>query len=120
MENTPEELIRNLNKAYSMLYHTIEELPELADKKCNAEHDYNIAVAKETLKQKTDGIPITLIPKLVAGNKVVAEYKLKYDLATEMYKIHYAKVKSYETAINKIQSILAMRRIEYQKASITE
>jgi hypothetical protein len=119
MVNTPAEIEKGMVKANIKLQQAIEEIPELVHNKANAERDYEIALSHKILELKTLGNPITIIPKLAAGDKVVSELKFQMNLATELIKIQYAKLKSFDTAINSYQSMHALRRIEYQKANYT-
>lgn len=120
MKNAPEEIERGMIKNNINLQHAIEELPELINNRAQAEREYEIALSHKILELKTEGLPITVIPKVAAGDKVVSDLKFQLNLATELIKIQYAKLKSYETAINSYQSMHALRRIEYQKAHITD
>ena len=120
MSRTPDEIISSLNKAYAELYHGIKALEGLAIRQAETERDYEVGFAQEVLKLKSNGQPTTLIPKLAAGNKAIAELKFDYNVATEMYKIQKAKISSCETAVNKIQSELGFVKVEYQKASLQE
>ena len=120
MSRTPDEIISSLNKAYSALYRSIEELPTLANSEAEAERNYEVAMRQEILKLKSEGQSITLILKLASGAKHVADLKFQHHLATELYKIQKIKIKTYETGVNKIQSELGFVKVEYQKASLQE
>ena len=120
MKNTPQEIEQGMIKTNIKLQNAIEEIPDLVNKKAEAERDYEIALSHKILELKTQGNPITIIPKIASGDKVVCELKFKYNLATELLKIQYVKLKSFEVAINSYQSMHALRRIEYQKAHIVD
>ena len=120
MSRTPDEIITSLNKSYSALYRGIEELAGYADQYAEAERDFDVALRQEILKLKSDGYPITIIPKIAVGDKAVADLKFKYNVATEMYKIQKMKIESYQTAVNKFQSELGFVKVEYQKANCQE
>jgi len=118
MKNTPVEIEKGMIKKNIELQTAIEEVPTLIDRKAQAERDYDVAVAKKTLEFKTSGNPITLITKMVAGDKVIADLKLQCNLSTELLKLQYKKLKAIEISIGSYQSMHALRRIEYQKANI--
>jgi len=120
MKNTPREIEQGMINNNIKLQNAIEEIPDLVNKKAEAERDYEIALAQETLQLKSEGKPTTLIRELAKGNKFVADLKFKANLATELLKIQYVKLKSFEVAINSYQSMHALRRIEYQKAHIVD
>ena len=120
MNNTPAEIEKGMIRTNIKLQNAIEEIPKMVNDKAEAERDYEIALSHKILELKTEGLPITLIPKLASGDKVVGELKFKFNLATELLKIQYAKLKSFEIAINSYQSMHALRRIEYQKAHIVD
>ncbi len=120
MSRAPDEIISSLNKAYSSLYRAIEKLEALAIRYAETERDYEVSFAQEVLRLKLDGQPITILLKLAAGNKAIAELKFDFNVATEMYKIQKAKISSYETAVNKIQSELGFVKVEYQKSTLQE
>ena len=118
MKNTPEEIEKGMINNNIKLQNAIEEIPELINKKAEAERDYEIALSHKILELKTEGLPITIIPKLASGDKTISGLKFKFNVSIELLKVQYAKLKSIETAINSYQSMHALRRIEYQKATV--
>ena len=120
MSRTPDQVISSLNKSYSALYRATEEMNELATNEAEAERAYKVALAQRMLELKADGQSITLIPKLAEGDKLVADLKFKYNVASEVYRIHRAKINSYKTAVNKNQSELGIVKAEYQYATAQE
>lgn len=118
--NTPREIERGMINKNIELQHAIEEIPELINNQAQTERDYDVAVAKKTLELKTEGHPVTIISKIVAGDKLIADLNMKQKLATEILRLQYKKLKSIETSIGSYQSMHALRRIEYQKANIQE
>lgn len=118
MKNTPLEIERGMINKNIELQRSIEEIPKLIDRKVQAERNYDVAVSKKTLELKTSGNPITLITKMVAGDKVISELNLECNLATELLKLQYRKLKAIEIMITSYQSMHSLRRIEYQKANI--
>lgn len=120
MKNTPAEIEQGMINKNVELQRSIEEVPELINNMGKAEKDYEVAFAQKTLELKTKGTPITIIPKIVAGDKAVSDLKFQYHLCKELVKIQYAKIDAIKTAINSYQSMHALRRIEYQKANIQD
>lgn len=118
MSRTPDEVIKSLNKAYSALYLATEQMIDLAIKEAETEREYKVAFAKEILQLKSENQSITLIPKLAEGNKFVADFKFQYNVASEIYRIHRAKIDSYKTAVNRFQSELGIVKTEYQYAKL--
>ena len=68
----------DLNKAITIL-------KERGQAKAIAERDYRVAVAKEILKLRNEGIAVTIINDLVRGNEDIAELKLNRDIAETLY-----------------------------------
>jgi hypothetical protein len=93
-----------------------DELIGLAEAKAQAERDYNIAVAEKTLRLKSDGQSITLIPSLVKGDSHVADLKMKLDIADGVQKACYGSIKACITAIDSYRSLLSWAREEMHRA----
>ena len=68
----------DLNKAITIL-------KKRGQAKAIAERDYRVAVAKEILKLRDEGIAVTIINDLVRGNEDIAELKLNRDIAETLY-----------------------------------
>jgi len=119
MINTPQEIEQGMIRKNIELQKSIEEIPALIANMAEAERDFDIALAHKILTFKAENKPITIINKLAAGDKFVSELKFNYNLQKELLKIQYTKIDAIKVAIGSYQSMHALRRIEYQKASIS-
>jgi len=108
---TPAEIFEGLKSKNRMLGQKNSEYLELAEKRAESEKLYNMAVAEHTLRYKED-YAATLIPKLVAGNKVVAELKFKFDVALAIEKACLESIKDIRSAIDTYRSLLTWLRAE--------
>ena len=112
----PQQLMSGLIKKNKELSELNQELLKLATNKAEAEKKYRISRAEETLRLKNEGNPTTLIKDIVKGE--VAQEKLDFDLATEIYKIKIHKVWDIRGAIDTYRSLLTWERMEYKNANV--
>ena len=72
----------------------------------------DIAVAEKTMRLKMDGNSITLIDKLVKGDKLVSDLKLKFDIAEGVEKACLQAIKDARSAVDSYRSLLAWKKAE--------
>ena len=63
-----------------------------------AERDYRVALQKEMLKLREEGIPVTIINDLARGNEDVADLKIARDVSDTLYQTALQYI--YATKIN--------------------
>lgn len=109
---TPSEIIKGLEFNNRLLTSKNEDYGRLAEAKAQAEKDYKVMVREQIIRHKSDGHPATLIPKLVEGQKLVAELKFKYDIATEVHKACIESIKDVRNKIDTYRSLLSFLKAE--------
>ena len=72
-----------------------------------AEKIYKIALAKETIKLKTQGMPVTLIKDIARGN--IADLKYNRDLSEQLYRTSKEMLESLRAELTALQSILKVQ-----------
>jgi hypothetical protein len=85
------------------------EIYKLAKIKAESEAEYAKEKAKETLKLKTEGMSITLIPDVVKGN--LHELLLKRDLADAQFTASREMLSAIQTQASLLQSILKYQEV---------
>lgn len=109
---TPQQIMDGMAEKNRMLTQKNEEYLTLVEKRAQAERALNIAVARVTLEHKADGQSITLIDKLVKGDKTVADLKYQFDVAEGIEKACLLSIKSLMGAIDTYRSLLTWQRAE--------
>ena len=97
--------INELNDLNKRLSAQIKQLGKYGVEYANAEHRYNIALAKATLYLKDEGNPATLIDKLVKGK--VAKERLDLTTAEVMYKTALEQVNGTKLQIRVLDNQIA-------------
>ena len=103
--STDMELSEELRTKVRQLDVSVRQLRLNGTAYAEAERDYKVVLRKEALKLRDDGMPVTLIDKVIYGVPSVAEARFKRDVADTVYKAN-------QEAINSIK--LQMRLIEAQ------
>ena len=116
--NNPQEIINGMSKKNLLLQVKNEELLILSEKKAQAERAYSIAMASQILFYKELGHPVTLIPSLCKGNKVVADLKYGLDVAEGVLRACQESMRDIRSAIDTYRSILSWMKEELLKAGI--
>ena len=114
MKIGPQEIMDGLAEKNRMLSAKNDEYVDLIQKRAEAERVYNIAVAEKTISLKLDGNSITLIDKLVKGDKAVAQLKYDFDVCQGIEKACLNVIKNLRSAIDTYRSLLAWLKAEMQ------
>lgn len=109
---TPQQIMDGMAEKNRMLTQKNEEYVKLVKTRAQAEQAYNIAVAKTTMEEKAGGQSITLIDKIVKGNKIVANLKYELDVAEGVMKACQQSIKSLTIAVDTYRSLLAWLKAE--------
>ena len=112
----PQDLMNGMAEKNRMLTQKNDEYLELVEKRAQAERAYNISVARVTLERKAEGQSITLIDKLVRGDKTVAELKYQLDVAEGTEKACVQSIKALMIAVDTYRSLLTWLRAEMERA----
>lgn len=98
-----QEMRKTLNLA-------IEELKKRGQKKATAERDYRVALAKEILLQRADGVPVTIIADICRGKKEIADLKLKRDIAETLYETCLQKIYATKLEMSIVENQMQAER----------
>ena len=103
-----------LNSITKELYQGSKRLEEgskeifiLAEKMAITEKEYRIALAKEKIKLRDEGMAIGLIEDVARGN--LADLRYERDIAKETYIAARDSMRAIQVQINALQSILKLQ-----------
>lgn len=85
---------------------------DLVQKAAQAEHDYRVALASKILEMRADGHPATIMSDVCRGNKHIAKLKLDRDIAQGMSDANLQAIRSIQSIMSGLQSILSRHRAE--------
>lgn len=85
----------------------VDYIVSKAKEYAKAEKEYRIALSKEIVKLKTDGMSVTLIGDVARGN--VADLKFNRDLAEQTYKASRDMLQALSNELSAMQSILKVQ-----------
>jgi hypothetical protein len=111
---TPPEIMNGLKAKNRLLTAKNDEYIELAEKKAQAERDYNVAVRTKTMELRSADEKITLIPTLVKGDSTVAKLKFDLDVATAVERACLESIKDIRSQIDTYRSLLSWLKAELQ------
>lgn len=104
-------LVEDVNRLCQDLNHAVKEIEKFGRLKSEAEHDYRIAVEQETLKERDEGTPVTLIEKIVNGK--TAKARLKRDINEAYYKTSFEKVQAIKKQID-TYNLQIQKELDYE------
>lgn len=90
------EIWEEINYNEQALEDNLNKLGFNCKKSAEAEREYRIAKAQLMLKLRQQGMPITLIPDLVKGDKDVSLLALQRDIAEGIYKANLEAINIYK------------------------
>lgn len=109
---TPQQVMDGMSERNRMLTQKNDEYVTLIEKRAQAERTYNISVATTTISLKSTGTPVTIIPTLVKGDKMVADLKYTFDVAVGVEKACLESIKDVRSKIDSYRSLLAWMKAE--------
>jgi len=92
-----QDLIIESEELRKQLNNNIDELKKVGYNKAKAEYEYRVALSKEIMIQRNQGLPVTIINDVVKGKEEIAKLKLQRDYTETLYDV--AKQKIYATKI---------------------
>ena len=98
------ELIQELQQKDRELSASIRQLRISGTAKAEAEKEYKIKLREEALKLRTEGMPVSLISRIVYGVPVVAELRLKRDIADTVYQANLEAINSTKLQMRVIEN----------------
>lgn len=99
-----QDLLNELNLHRGNLNLAIKELKARGQNKAEAEKNYRVALAKEMLKLRTEGTPVTIISDLCRGNESIATLKMQRDIADSLYESNMQAIYNYKLNIDILQN----------------
>ena len=98
------DLFLELRDKSGRLINTLGELGKLGREYALAEQHYRVELAKEIMKLRLEGIPVTIINDLAKGNENIARLKTQRDIAETMYKKQTEAINVYKLEIKIIEA----------------
>ena len=108
----PQKYLNRLETKNRELSLKNSEYKDLMIDYAEAKRDYEIALAKKMLELKSDGQPVTLVPKLATGFRAVGELGFKMNVAEAMVKACLQSMKNIHAVIDGTRSTLTWLRNE--------
>ncbi|WMM26683.1 hypothetical protein RBU61_08390 [Tissierella sp. MB52-C2] len=105
-----QDLQMELNKYRNDLSKAITIIKVRGKAKAIAERDYRVELAKEILRLRAEGMPVTIISDLCRGNEKIADLKMKRDIAETLYESNMQFI--YKTKLN---IDIVMKQIEAER-----
>lgn len=110
--SNPQQLMERLDQCVQALGRGNTQLKTLGINKAQTERDYKVRQAKEILKLRAEGYPVTIIQDLVKGNEEVADLRLKRDIAEASYFTALEAMNNLRLEIEILRSKLTWLRVE--------
>ena len=99
-----QDLLNELNLHRGNLNLAIKELKTRGQAKAEAEKNYRVALAKEMLRLRTEGTPVTIISDLCRGNEHIATLKMHRDIAETLWESAMQAIYAFKLNIDIIQN----------------
>lgn len=103
-----KDITKELYQGSKRLEEGSQEIFLLAKAMAETERDYRVALAKEKIKLRDEGMAIGLIEDVARGN--LADLRYERDLAKEKYIAGRDSIKAIMAQLNSLQSILRIQQ----------
>ena len=101
------DLINRLSELSLKLDQAIRTLAKFGKEYAESERDYKVALSQKALMLRDSGMAVTLIDKVVYGEKEVADKRFKRDFAEVMYKSALENINSIKLQIRILDNQLS-------------
>lgn len=98
------DLYQELQTKIKLLDKSIDKLKENGTAYAEAEKTYKIALMKEVLRLRDEGVAVGVIDKICYGIPSVAELRFKRDVAKTVYQANQEAINTYKLEIRIIQN----------------
>lgn len=98
------DLYQELQTKIKLLDKSIDKLKENGTAYAEAEKTYKIALMKEVLKLRDEGVAVGVIDKICYGIPSVAELRFKRDVAKTVYQANQEAINTWKLEIRIIQN----------------
>lgn len=100
------DLVTEIMDKSRMLDVAISELKRRGQKYAEAERDYRVALAKQMLTERDNGMPVTIISDICKGKSEIAQLRFSRDCAEVLYKSAMEAINSMKLQIRLMDSQL--------------
>lgn len=100
------DLVTEIMDKSRMLDVAILELKRRGQKYAEAERDYRVALAKQMLTERDNGMPVTIISDICKGKSEIAQLRFSRDCAEVFYKSAMEAINSMKLQIRLMDSQL--------------
>lgn len=100
------DLVTEIMDKSRMLDVAISELKRRGQKYAEAERDYRVALAKQMLLERDNGMPVTIISDICKGKSEIATLRFNRDCAEVLYKSAMEAINSMKLQIRLMDSQL--------------
>lgn len=97
------DILQELNNKKNLLDKALSEYKGRGIDYANAYKNYRIAVAKELLRLRDEGMPVTIAYDIARGNEEVAELKRQEIIMESLYKNCQEAINSYKLQMKILQ-----------------
>lgn len=97
------DILQELNNKKNLLDKALSEYKGRGVEYANAYKNYRVAVAKELLRLRDDGMPVTIAYDIARGNEEVAELKRQEIITESLYKSCQEAINSYKLQMKILQ-----------------
>ena len=108
----PQTIINALGEKNRLLSSKTDEYGELIEASALAERDYNVAFANKMTALKMEGMPVTIIPKLTAGDLTVAKFYYNFRIAEGVQRACLQRIQDIRSQIDSLRSLLSWKKVE--------
>lgn len=99
-----QDLTQELNEKVNLLNKALSALPERGRSYARAEYDYRVALSKDILVERSEGLPVTIISDVCRGKETIAKLKFKRDVAEAMHKSALEAINGYKLQIKILEN----------------
>jgi len=97
------DILQEMNEKKNLLDIALKEYKGRGVEYANAYKNYRVAVAKELLRLRDDGMPVTIAYDIARGNEDVAELKRQEIITESLYKSCQEAINSYKLQMKILQ-----------------
>lgn len=101
-----QELFLELSEKVALMDTALKQLGKRGKEYAKAEHDYRVALRKQILLERENGVSVTIVGDIARGHSDIALLKMQRDIAETVYKAAMEAINVYKIQVRVLENTI--------------
>lgn len=101
-----QELFLELSEKVALMNTALKQLGKRGKEYARAKHEYQVALCKQILLERENGIPVTIVGDIARGRDEIASLRMQKDIAETVYKAAMEAINVYKIQVRVLENTI--------------